>query len=178
MSASKEPIIWHRAPFALRCGALLIDYTVIVGILAFLTLVARPLGGGARRTGSSIETLGYVLMFVMFVFNFIVWTMWRGLTFGKWATGLRIERVNGQRVGLRRALLRHVIGYPLSLATLGIGFLWAAFDRRGRGLHDRLAGTIVVHEATRRPPRRSPPSSSVRQPRVVSTVTAAGVRRS
>src|SRR5437588_679607 len=41
-----------RAPFSLRCGALLIDYILMVGVLAFATMLARaarpPRGDGRR----------------------------------------------------------------------------------------------------------------------------------
>ena len=71
-----------------------------------------------------------------------------GLTLGKWATGLRIERIDGGNVGIGRALLRHFVGYPLSFALLGLGFLIAAVTVHGRGLHDMIAGTIVVREGS------------------------------
>jgi uncharacterized RDD family membrane protein YckC len=69
-----------------------------------------------------------------------------GFTVGKWAAGLRILRQNGSEIGIGRALLRHFVGYPLSFVTLGLGFLVIAFTSRGRGLHDLIAGTIVVRE--------------------------------
>jgi uncharacterized RDD family membrane protein YckC len=69
-----------------------------------------------------------------------------GLTVGKWATGLRILRGDGADIGIGRAFLRHFVGYPLSFITLGLGFLAAAFNQRGRGLHDLIANTIVVRE--------------------------------
>ncbi|MCA1631985.1 MAG: hypothetical protein LC774_16985, partial [Acidobacteria bacterium] len=31
----------RRAPFSLRCGALLIDYTAVAAVVAFSTLLAR-----------------------------------------------------------------------------------------------------------------------------------------
>jgi uncharacterized RDD family membrane protein YckC len=71
-----------------------------------------------------------------------------GLTLGKWAAGLRIQRIDGGNPGIGRALLRHFIGYPLSLLTFGIGFLLPAVTVHGRGLHDMIAGTIVVRESS------------------------------
>jgi len=50
-----------RGPFSLRCGAILIDYIVLVAILAFSTLVSRLLGGGGRSAGSSSLTVGVFL---------------------------------------------------------------------------------------------------------------------
>jgi uncharacterized RDD family membrane protein YckC len=78
----------------------------------------------------------------------------RGQTLGKWATGLRIERINGERIGIGHALLRHLVGYPLSLLTLGIGFLLSAFNAQGRTLHDVIAGTVVLRDEAPRPRRQ------------------------
>lgn len=136
------------APFPLRCGALLIDYIALVSIVVFGTLVARMLGGGARAAGTSAETVAILLAIFMALVNLVVLPGFTGLTLGKWATGLRIERVDGSRLGFGRALLRHVVGYPLSFALLGIGFLIAAVTVQGRGLHDMIAGTIVVREGS------------------------------
>jgi len=134
-----------RAPFSLRCGALLIDYTMLAAILAFSTLLARALGGGdARWAGASVLTLGYLLALAAGVLNFVVLASWTGRTLGKWVTNLRIERRDGTEMSLARAALRHLVGYPLTLATLGLGFLLAAFNREGRALHDLIAGTTVV----------------------------------
>lgn len=135
-----------RAPFALRCGAILIDYIILVGIVAFSTLVSRLLGGGTRSAGNSSETAGIILTIVAAVLDLGVLPGLTGFTVGKWATGLRILRDDGMEIGIGRAFLRHFVGYPLSFITLGLGFLAAAFTTRGRGLHDLIAGTIVVRE--------------------------------
>ena len=137
-----------RAPFPLRCGALLIDYIALVSLVVLGTLVSRMLGGGGRSAGSSAETAGIVLAVLMAVVNLVVLPGFTGLTLGKWATGLRIERSDGARVGIGRAALRHFVGYPLSFALLGLGFLIAAVSVHGRGLHDMIAGTIVVREGS------------------------------
>ena len=135
-----------RAPFSLRCGALLIDYILVASVLAFSTLVSRMLGGGARTAGASSETFGIILAaFVAFLDLGLVPGL-TGLTLGKWATGLRIERKDGGPINIGRALLRHFVGYPLSLLTLGIGFAISAFSSRGRTLHDLISDTIVFRE--------------------------------
>jgi uncharacterized RDD family membrane protein YckC len=137
-----------RAPFSLRCGALLIDYIVLVAIVVLGTLIARMLGGGARSAGSSAETIGFVLAVVVAVIDLGLLPGLTGLTIGKWATGLRIERVDGSPVGVGRAFVRHFVGYPLSFLILGIGFLMATVTVRGRALHDIIAGTLVVREGS------------------------------
>ena len=137
-----------RGPFSLRCGAILIDYIILVAILAFSTLVSRLLGGGARSAGSSSLTVGAVLTLVVAALDLGVLPGVTGLTIGKWSTGLRIRRSDGGELGIGRAFLRHFVGYPLSAFPLGLGFLIAALNARGRGLHDLIAGTIVVREGS------------------------------
>ncbi len=135
-----------RAPFSLRCGAFLIDYIFLVFILAFSTLVARMMGGGSRSAGSSSETAGILVTVGAAILNLGLLAGLTGRTIGKWATGMRIERMNGSGFGVGRAFLRHFVGYPLSLIVMGLGFLVVAFSSRGRGLHDIIADTIVIRD--------------------------------
>ena len=142
-----------RAPFALRCGAALVDYTVVAGIAAFATLLARMFGGGSRTAGATVMEFGFIAAAVVVLADLFVLPGLTGRTLGKWVTGLRIERRDGEPVGFLRALVRHTIGYLVSLLTLGLGFLLAAFNREGRALHDLLAGTVVVRASARVRPR-------------------------
>jgi len=66
-----------------------------------------------------------------------------GRTIGMRALKLRIIDVYGDEPSTNRALAR-TAGYLLGVATLGLGFIWIAFDSEKRGLHDWLAGTYVV----------------------------------
>src|SRR6476660_4036866 len=99
-----------QAPFALRCGALLIDYIVLAAIVVFATLIARMLGGGARSAGNSAQTIGIVITIFVAVLNLGLLPGRTVLTLGKWATGFRIERIDGADISIPRALLRHVVG--------------------------------------------------------------------
>ena len=137
------------APFRLRCGALLVDYTALVLVLAVATLFARVLGAGARWAGETALAVGYAAALALVAFNFVVLPAFGGRTLGKWVTGLRVERLDGSPLGPGRACLRHLVGYPVSLLTLALGFLLAAFTRDGRALHDYVAGTVVVRDRGR-----------------------------
>jgi uncharacterized RDD family membrane protein YckC len=136
-----------RAPFALRCGALLIDYILLALILTFSIMVARLMGGGARMAGGTAEKIGGFITLIVAVLNLVVLAGLTGKTVGKWTTGLRIERTDGRLPGIVRAVLRHLIGYPLSLLLFGLGFLIVAVSPTGRALHDLIAGTIVVRRS-------------------------------
>lgn len=133
-----------RAPFALRCGALLIDYILLALILTFSIMVARLMGGGARMAGGTAERVGILITVVVAVLDLGVLAGLTGKTIGKWTTGLSIERTDGGSPGIGRALLRHFVGYPLSLLPFGLGFLIVTVSSTGRALHDLIAGTIVV----------------------------------
>lgn len=138
----------YRAPFALRCGALLIDYIVLALILTFSIMIARLMGGGARLAGGSAEKIGIVLTLIVAIADLGVLAGITGRSIGKWTTGLRIERISGGPPGILRALLRHVIGYPLSLIPFALGFLMVTVVPSGRALHDYLAGTVVVRRSS------------------------------
>jgi uncharacterized RDD family membrane protein YckC len=132
-----------RAPFSLRCGAVLIDYIVLVSILATATLLTRY-SGEVRRGEATLLFVSYPVMAAVGLLNLVVLPGWTGRSLGKWVTGLRIERRDGVPLSFGRALLRHLVGYPVTCLTLGAGFLLAAFSSEGRALHDLLAGTVVV----------------------------------
>jgi uncharacterized RDD family membrane protein YckC len=66
---------------------------------------------------------------------------WRGATPGKSWLGLQVVGDDAKPIGLGKALARGV-GYALSSATLGLGFLMIA--KGGFGLHDRIGGTRVI----------------------------------
>jgi uncharacterized RDD family membrane protein YckC len=137
----------YRAPFALRCGALLIDYIVLALVLTFSIMIARLMGGGARMAGGTAEKIGLVLTLVVAIIDLGILAGITGRSIGKWTTGLRIERTGGGAPGIPRALLRHFVGYPLSLLLFGLGFLIAIVVPTGRALHDFIAGTVVIRRS-------------------------------
>jgi uncharacterized RDD family membrane protein YckC len=142
----------YRAPFSLRCGALLIDYIIVAFIIVMSTLIARMVGNTSKLVGGTAETVGWLCAIGVTLLNFVVLTSMRGQTLGKWATGLRIVRTDGQPMTLVSSLLRHVVGYTVSFLTLGLGFFLAVFSTQGRALHDFIAGTVVVLDRARHDP--------------------------
>ena len=75
---------------------------------------------------------------------FIFLTTAGGQTVGKYVMGVRIARVDGRQMSYFKALVRY-LGYFVSIATLGIGFLWVIVDAQRRALHDHMAGTCVIY---------------------------------
>jgi uncharacterized RDD family membrane protein YckC len=65
-------------------------------------------------------------------------------TVGKLALGIRVTDMNGARIGFARALGRYGAKIISFLIVL-IGVLMVAFTRRKQGLHDLMAGTLVLN---------------------------------
>lgn len=71
-----------------------------------------------------------------------------GRTLGRIVSGTELARRSGKPLNWFVVILRTVFSY-ISLAIFGAGFFWAIVDRRGRCLHDLVAGTVVIrHRAT------------------------------
>ncbi len=69
----------------------------------------------------------------------------KGRTPGKMLMGLQVLSDDGTPIGFGTAFLRSV-GYLVSsfFFTFPLGFIWAAFDRKKQGWHDKIAGTVVI----------------------------------
>ncbi len=80
------------------------------------------------------------------LYHVYFWSV-KGATPGKELLDLRVVAEDGSSPIPLASALRRALGYLLSAASLGIGFLMVAFG--GRGLHDRIASTRVVKGARR-----------------------------
>ena len=71
--------------------------------------------------------------------------MWRrrGTTIGGIVCGLKVVRIDNREIDWTTAIVR-ALGCFLSLAVVGLGFIWVAFDDEKQSWHDKIAGTTVV----------------------------------
>lgn len=138
-----------KAPFLLRCGAVLIDYILLISIPVVSILLARYVqleyDGSVKLLNSEINNTGWLIFILMAITNFAIFPMFTAQTVGKMLTGLRIVKTDGNPPSIGNLFLRHFIGYPLTLLTGGLGLLLAVFNEKGRALHDFIAGTIVIY---------------------------------
>jgi uncharacterized RDD family membrane protein YckC len=134
----------EQAGFGLRYGAWMFDFLItLIAIMGFTFAVTAA----SRRSvvGSNRELLIVAgLTLLLFVLNFVVLAGLGGQTAGMRILGIFIVRVDGKPFTMKQAALRHLIGYPLSMAAFLLGFLWMLWDPRQQGWHDKLARTIVV----------------------------------
>ena len=140
-----------KAPFVLRCGALLIDYIVVVLIPVLILLIGRMMGNdGSKLLGGPLNSMGWLIAFLLGATNLVILPAVSGQSIGKALTGIRIVTKTGEAVTFNHLLRRNVLGYLLTILTLFIGFIIAAFGKKGRALHDYVAGTVVIY-AQKRP---------------------------
>jgi uncharacterized RDD family membrane protein YckC len=122
--------------FWIRFVAALID-GVVLGVIS--GIVGALLGRGAAGQGLS-SLLGLA---VGWLYEAYLESSERQATLGKMALGLKVTDETGNRISFARATGRHFAKY-ISAIPLLLGFIWAAFDSRKQGWHDKLAGTLVV----------------------------------
>lgn len=135
-----------KAPFLLRCGALMIDYVLFISVPVIALLIGRYMGNdGAKLLDSQLSTVGWLIAVLIGVTNFILLPMFTGQSIGKMLTGLSVVRTDGRVPNFVNLLLRHFIGYPLTFITGGLGFLLSIINAKGRALHDFIAGTVVIY---------------------------------
>jgi uncharacterized RDD family membrane protein YckC len=72
----------------------------------------------------------------------VAWTL-TGQTRGMHVLDIRVHRLDGGRLSTAQSL-RRLVGMVIAALPLFAGYLLILVDDRRRGLHDRLAGTVVV----------------------------------
>jgi len=143
-----------KAPFLLRCGAFLIDYILLIFVPISSLLIGRLMNiESSKLLNSEISNTGWLIMILLALTNFVIFPMFSGQSIGKMLTGLRVVRTDGNAASFSQLLMRHSIGYLLTIATVGLGFLISILNQKGRALHDFVAGTVVVY-GTRRAERK------------------------
>lgn len=134
------------APFFLRCGALMIDYILVIFVPVICMLISRYAGNdGARLLSSEINNAGWLIAILLGITNLIIFPVFSGQSVGKMLTGLRIVKIDGHAPAFGTILFRHTFGYLLTVLTVGLGFLFSVLNGKGRALHDYISGTVVIY---------------------------------
>lgn len=115
----------QRSWFGRRIVAFLIDWfaSVLVALAAFPQF----------RYGTEESML---LTVVVFAVEVIVLTWLTGASFGQRILGLRVVSIQGGRLPLWRVAVRTLLLLLVIPAVV--------YDDQGRGLHDRMAGSVVM----------------------------------
>ena len=135
-----------RAPFVLRCGAMTIDYIVIIAIPVIGLLLSRFSGNdGAKLLNDGVNSAAWLIGLFVGIVNLVFLPMASGQSLGKMLTGIRIVSIDGTSPSVSSIALRQTLGYLFVLTSLGLSFFISFFSRKGRALHDYIAGTVVIY---------------------------------
>ncbi len=128
-----------------RAVALAID-ALAINAIAFLVVGAINLLVtllGHHGSVTTVEAIAGGSAWVVWAGAYFVmfWTL-TSQTPGARALGIRVLSADGRTLGLGQALVRFG-AMALAAVPFGAGFLPVLVDRRRRGVHDLVAGTIV-----------------------------------
>ena len=144
MPAPQPAFTARYAGFWRRFAALLIDWFVFSSIEIFIA-AARGIPLNARpSTEPEVVAKAFLINLVIF---WLYWAIsesspWQA-SIGKRAMDVYVTDLKGCRISFAQASGRF-FGKVISAIILGVGFIMIAFTERKQGLHDLLAGCLVV----------------------------------
>ena len=109
-----------------------------------LALSANP-----HALDTNVQTsLKWELLFelLVLVITVVFWKRWRGATPGKKFFHIKIVDAKTHKDITNTQAITRTFGYIASTFSFLIGFIMVAFREDKRGLHDLLAGTVVIYE--------------------------------
>ncbi len=145
----------NYAGFGPRLIAYFIDIVIVLALSLLPLLVAFFVAMPVWRDNEPLKPLGILIVFacvfiaLLIAFGYLLYfTGVKGATLGKRIMKLKVAFPDGKYpIGYGKAFLR-LIGYGVSGLICYIGFLMILFDKeQHRGLHDRMAGTVVIKES-------------------------------
>jgi uncharacterized RDD family membrane protein YckC len=136
------------AGFWIRLAAYVLDSVAVDGITFALLNATKPIrcvtsdGSTCLPGTSTVSPLLYVFSAIPVVYFVVMWAL--GGTVGQRVLGLRVVNAStGANLGVGRAMARY-LGYLVAAAALFMGLVWAGFDRRKQGWHDKIANSVVL----------------------------------
>jgi uncharacterized RDD family membrane protein YckC len=142
-----------KAGIVARGLAAIIDFLLLNAVNLVISLaldigLSRLLNVAGIDDDFSYKIVGGVIYFfwIASMFMYFTFATYRyGRTIGKKILGIMVVGEDGGIPGIEQCFKREVLGKILSSLTVGIGFLWAVFDKNHQALHDKLAKTFVVY---------------------------------
>jgi uncharacterized RDD family membrane protein YckC len=150
--AAPPPPVWNAQPagpggvayggFWIRLVAYIID-AILLNIVVGIIGVAVGLNMYSVDVERFDPSTGLASIVIAWLYFALMESSARGATLGKMAVGLRVVTDQGERLSFARATGRYFAKF-VSAVILLIGFIMIAFTDRKRGLHDMIAGTLVI----------------------------------
>lgn len=124
-----------------RLMIMLYDSLIMLGLLMVATAIALPFGETEKL---ALRDFWFTLWLILVCFLYLA-GCWHsaGMTVGMRAWRVKIVNANGGKISWLRCLLRFLVGF-VSIGALGIGLIWALFDKKKRCWHDFAGHTLLI----------------------------------
>ncbi|WP_406662460.1 RDD family protein [Methanolobus sp. ZRKC3] len=148
------------AGFWRRLAAGILDTIIVAivgGILAFVLgvffgVIAGSIAGAVAKSDFFPVFFSTISFFITGIFVLLRWLYFAIMesssyqaTFGKKLIGIKVTDVSGNRVTFMRATVRH-LAKILSRIIFYIGYFMIGFTEKKQGLHDIIAGCLVIDD--------------------------------
>jgi|GEM_PF-405802 len=142
LTRQKEQTMQY-AGFWKRVAAFVIDFVIIAICSIPVTFIFYAYFSNDEPSVAERKVQGMGLAFAWLYFALMESSVYQG-TIGKMFLGIKVTDLNGNRIGFGRATGRH-FGRLLSVLLIFIGYIMVAFTQKKQGLHDIMAGCLVVN---------------------------------
>jgi uncharacterized RDD family membrane protein YckC len=136
----------NYAGFAKRVIASIIDVSITLVVGAFIGYI---IGIVFESKGFSLRAIGAISSIVGAILGWLYYSLMesseRQATIGKASIGIIVTDLQGNRISFGKATGRY-LGKIISSITFCIGYLMVFFTKKKQGLHDLVAGTLVVNK--------------------------------
>ena len=140
------PAVVRYGGFWRRFVSFWIDAILLWIASAILTV---SMGGDLfERDFGSPQTMlaNFISLVVGWLYSALLESGPRQATLGQMVIGIQVTDLGHRRISFARATGRH-FAQLLCAVTLGVGYLMIAFTEKKQGLHDMVAGCLVVRTA-------------------------------
>jgi len=153
--ARSERDLFSYAGFWRRFGAALIDGVILwIGGIILGVILGSLIGLFLGIRGTDMEIIKKVAVTNIYIIGTVLhWLYYtllesssRQATLGKAAVGIIVTDLDGGRISFGRASGRYW-GKMVSALILMVGFIMVAFTERKQGLHDIMAGCLVLKKS-------------------------------
>jgi len=137
---------WIRLVAYIVDGVILFVANFVIGFILGLLIGVLIFSTGSNLNDSSTNTLNVLSLFIGVVLSAGYFSFYwaGGQTWGmRWMRLQVVDATTGGPIGVSRGFYRY-LGFVLSGLACYVGLIWAAFDPRKQGWHDKIANSVVI----------------------------------
>lgn len=140
-TAQHVEVNYEPASVVERILAYLIDICVLGAYLIALSIL-----GEGSDNGGDIQWMNILFIALpAWLYFLVLEIVWNGYTIGKWATGIRVVKLDGSRPDIFNYLIRWFIRlFEVTMTSGGLALLVILLNGKGQRLGDMAAKTCVI----------------------------------